>query len=1279
MSSGSNRKRRPFGRLTFELLEPRVVLDAQLGAALASDLGLFANADAGAAAVSEPADAPKRFASADELQQFLMRDANQRYGEQFGQDTWWWPWLDVTTAGDSRVNLRVSDAGAGDYSTTNIQIAGVDEGDLVKTDGRYLYIGVGPEVTIVDAQSAADMRILSRLGSEGQTAALYLSDHRLTVISQSAMPFVDFGVRHPSEIAEPTFRVTVYDVTAPETPQLISRLELEGNYVDSRMIGQTVYLVSRHQFHLPPPQIVPVHPVGEEEGHDAATSELDPQSDFALRILPWLGSDGDGSGWIYETRDQYWQRIGAQVLDLALPNYALRDGGGTTIAAGLLTAAEATYRPLNGRADQLVSIAAFDIGADQPAIVASASAPVGWGSTVYVSPQNLYVVTADWSTEQAFSEIYKFALLPDEGQIPLAARGRVPGQVLNAFSLDERGDLLRIVTHSGGRADATTALYVLDQVDGKLVRSGQIEGMAPGERLFSVRFVEDLAFVVTFGPQSGVWFDPLFTIDLSDPTSPQVIGELEIPGFSNYLQMIEGEFLIGLGRDADEVNGRQLAPQVSLFDVSDLADPQLTDRVSFGSASSWSEAFFNHHAISYFPEHRVLAVPIDTWFPAGLPIVRERAASIVESSLPRGLSQLWVFRVDITAELPQIRVLGTIEHDRTILRSLRIGEQLFSISGEVIQVHDLFDPGAALGVLYFGHPAEDDWFSIAFGSQDNRLDVLGNDRIRSAGGDWTIASVTQPETGFVAIAADGLSLRYTPAAGFGGTEAFVYTISGPGGITDEARVTVDVNPWADQRRMTELARRDLARRLSVPIEEIGVRSATEVQWQDSCLGIPVPGQACLQVITPGFRIGLMHGETGYIYHTDTGSRVILAKTTELNPPPPNPEIADPVVRVRLEAADAAGQVVTTVKAGETFTLNMYVDDLRDSGAGVYAAYADIFYPARVVGVTEDPIAFDEVYANGRSGDANRAGLLNELGAFGGLQTLGDGERLLASVSFVARRTGTAAFVVTPAGAIGHEVLVYGEDRVVPARLVDWQGVQVQIVGGWRNVELPTDVNDDGRITALDALLGVNAINTRGVLRLEQTDLATTATVATVAGVHFYDVNGDGYLTPEDTLHVINRLNAGNGNPAVGEMPVRPLAAWVDWKSMHDLLLEERWQQPLQTLRLSPERTLRLVHEILVHVDADRLNELMQNRMPFGPAQWKEAIGPVLDAIRSHVSLDQLLDLADQLQTNFDDLDLPAILPGLAPQINLTAAGEALHDAFFAKLSNPLFLLDLLDS
>ena len=458
---------------------------------------------------------------------------------------------------------------------------------------------------------------------------------------------------------------------------------------------------------------------------------------------------------------------------------------------------------------------------------------------------------------------------------------------MNSFSLDERGDDLRIVTQRGWRAGAQSSLYVLEQAGEKLVLRGQLEDLAPGEELYSVRFLGERAFVVTFGPDGGNWIDPLFTIDLSDPTAPRIDGELEIPGFSNYLQLIDGQFLLGLGRNADESNGRQLEPQVSLFDVSDFANPSLTDRVSFGDVGSWSDAFFNHHAVSYFPEQQILAVPLDTWFPYSLPILREGDAAAGESSLPAWLSQLWVFRIDTTPDTtpdaaaePRIRVLGTIQHDSTILRSLRIGEQLFSISTDTIQVHDIFDPGEKLGELYFGPRAIDDWFAVERASQDNLLDVLANDRLGEDAGAWSIASVEQPEFGAVSISADGLSLLYTPAPGLVAQESFVYTIVGPGGVTDDARVTVDISVWASLQRMTELAQRDLAKRLSVPVEEIGVGAAEAVEWPDSCLGVPAPDQMCLMVITPGYRINLLHGLSTYVYHTDTVDTVILAKTVD---------------------------------------------------------------------------------------------------------------------------------------------------------------------------------------------------------------------------------------------------------------------------------------------------------------------------------------------------------------------------------------------------------------
>ena len=513
--------------------------------------------------------------------------------------------------------------------------------------------------------------------------------------------------------------MTVYDVSAPRRPQLISRLDIEGNYVDSRMIGDVVYLVSSHQFHLPPPEIVPGRP---------APDKPDPGE----RLAGGLGGRSGGQHPALARAESAMARAGCTRRASSIGNglaircwtwpcrtTPLSDAAGNSIDAGLLSSAEATYRPLGGQDDQLVSITAFDVGAAVPAIVASSSAPIGWASTVYVSPQSLYVVTADWSSGQPSSQIYKFALRPEEGQIPLVATGQVPGQVLNAFSLDEQGSYLRIVTQSGWRADAESALYVLDQVGEKLAAVGQIEDLAPGEQLYSVRFLGDRAFVVTFGPDGGNWVDPLFTIDLSDPAAPRVEGQLEIPGFSNYLQMIDGEFLIGLGRNADETNGRQLEPQVSLFDVSDFADPLLADRVSFGDASSWSEAFFNHHAISYFPDQKMLAVPLDTWTPAavvvdeaGNPILARHVGTVTPRRCPGGSRSCGSSASTRRGKSPGRACWERSNTTASILRSLRIGEQLFSISADTVQAHNIFDPGEKLGELYFGPRATDDWFSV---------------------------------------------------------------------------------------------------------------------------------------------------------------------------------------------------------------------------------------------------------------------------------------------------------------------------------------------------------------------------------------------------------------------------------------------------------------------------------------------------------------------------------------------------------------------------------------
>lgn len=326
MARNSNRRRRRSATLAFERLEPRVVLDAQLGAALAGDLGISSTADVGVspmAAIADPSAALARFQSADELRKFLVQDANTRYADLFGREAWtWWGAIDVLPVSVQNDSVMTRVESSPDYSTTNTQVAGVDEGDLVKTDGRYLYIGRGADVVIVDVQSAADMRVLAQVDGAGALAALYLTDDRLTVISHQydlyPQPLLaDAAMWSRPWGGEAKFQVAVYDVSAPQTPQLVSRLDVEGSYIDSRLIGDTVYLVSSHEFHLPAPETVPGKAGADPNASGNTSAGGGAATDSMLRIMPWPGPNPDGSGWVYETREQYWERIGDQVLDLA--------------------------------------------------------------------------------------------------------------------------------------------------------------------------------------------------------------------------------------------------------------------------------------------------------------------------------------------------------------------------------------------------------------------------------------------------------------------------------------------------------------------------------------------------------------------------------------------------------------------------------------------------------------------------------------------------------------------------------------------------------------------------------------------------------------------------------------------------------------------------------------------------------------------------------------------------------------------------------------------------
>ena len=1455
-------------RLSLETLECRCLLDAQLGELIGlagSELGTITQDPVPPPANEAQEPRITRFEYAAELEDFLRKDAEQRYGHLFGQEVWHEPWRWYTDFEDVAFAARdVSALSNADFSTTNVQVAGVDEGDIVKTDGRYLYLNGERDITIVDAGAASELTVAARVEIHGNPIAMYLNDDRLTVVSTSfgddvfPMPMTDVAFLPMPEPVEREVVLTIIDISSPVEPELVSQFDIEGSYIDSRMIGDTVFLVSSNSFHLPAPEIIHTPSSGQSDVNEPPPPDQLAPENGSQFILPIWTPPPDGQN-VYETQEEYWARIGDDVLSVALPNYTSFGPDGQPVDTGLLQQPEDIYRPFIEPHDNLVSITAIGVSDDVP-LVNSTAAPMGWSSEVYVSAENLYLISPHfWALDEngTGSSIHKFSLGTEGDGIKLVATGHVPGNVLNQFSMDEHDGYLRIVTQQGWGRNASSHLYVLEQIGDGLEAVGSVEDLAPGERLYSVRFMEDRAFVVTFGPTGGGWFDPLFTIDLSDPTSPQVQGELEIPGFSNYLQLIKGDYLIGLGRNADETNGRSLEPQVSLYDVADFSDPQLADRLSFGEGgSAWSEAFRDHHAISYFPDQAVLAIPMSTFAPVRVGLDGTADGNMRDARPFRHQSALWLFQIDTQAETDKIRLLGQIEHDSNLRRSVRIGGVLYSISRDTVKAHEILDPGATLGEVYYGRSARGDRFVVDRNSSDNALDVLANDAAAPDTSQWPIITAVSDTTagGEIAITEDGRSLQYTPADGFFGIDSFDYTVDNgprgvdsatvtlevvfavdedsadvqldvlagldlpytesavivevegrhpegqatvsedgqsliyspapdftgtewlhltvgydgreettehrlsvrvksinddpnaeddhfvleaerpehvlrvlrndtslpdmwepltitkvgattgggsvgissdgshllyaPGWITsesdsftytisdgnggfDEAAVTIEL-VWPDNaRRMVELAKQDLAERLDVPADELAVISVDEVVWPNGCMGVHVANRACTEALVDGFRIVLEHDDTGYVYHTNTRQTVIFAESYPL----------EDLVQIRVEASDASGQVITTVETGEDFTLNVYVQDLREQPEGVYSAYADILYYARSI-FAGDEILFGKGFPNGQSGDLHLPGLVNEVGAFSDLTPPGGDERLLASIPFVAHRAGSVSFVLTPADRFGNEVLVYGSDDVVPPGRVGYVGTEIEVVPGWRNVDRPTDVNDDGQTTPADALALINDLNRGGPRPLAR--LAHAAS-QTAGALHYYlDVSGDGKLSPLDALMIINDLNnpAAQDDTADGGQNTttdgtqgsgQPLVELIDWQALETVLQSDLLAGPLETLSLSPADALDLAHEILVGVDVDGLASGIADDLLGGEA-FQTLMGSLTPLIEEHlddVPIDELLGFVGELKSVFDDLDVRGIVPVLPEDVDLAQIKQSFRDRLFASLANPL--------
>lgn len=557
---------------------------------------------------------------------------------------------------------------ASSFSETNVQVQGVDESDVVKTDGEYIYFLSNNSLTITKAYPAEDAeRVSSTAFSSLRPREMFLYHDRLLILGERNVTQVDKKLPSQVKPISRSFSATsmqVWNIRDRKNPTLVRTVEFEGNFVTGRKIDDDVYVVlntwggSRETS-------APVPLFREEKSAEQAAAE----------------------------KNDFTQSVGCSSV--------------------------AYFDPV--QTDNFITIASLSLANDDSEVKKTVA--IGSGENVYASLDNLYVAETIWSTSsptplrslpspitppeldanKVETAIHQFSLR--NNVVAYQGSGKAPGVILNQFSMDEYKNYFRIATTLGhvsrGGGNSTNNVYIFDT---NMNRVGSLEDLAPGEKIYSARFMGDRGYLVTFKK-----VDPLFAIDLSSPRAPKVLGKLKIPGYSDYLQPYDETHLIGIGKDAIEAEGGDFAlyqgVKMALFDVTDATNPKQLYATVIGDRGTDSPVLTDHKALLFDRERNLFVIPI-------------QLAEIDEEAKRQSLSSMgalayvnytfqgaYVYRLTLENGF---ELRGRITHtdpdafaklgdyypsnsDDTIQRSLFIDDALYTISNQNIAANRLSD------------------------------------------------------------------------------------------------------------------------------------------------------------------------------------------------------------------------------------------------------------------------------------------------------------------------------------------------------------------------------------------------------------------------------------------------------------------------------------------------------------------------------------------------------------------------------------------------------------
>lgn len=615
------------------------------------------------------------------------------------------------------------------FSTTNIQVQGVDESDIVKTDGEFIYTVKDQSIMIIKAKPAGEMKIISEIALKGTPQELYIKENKLVVFGYSNGAYAKMaGSMAPFRPFSSSTFFAVYDITDRVKPTMLKQLEFEGNYTSSRLIDNRLYFITAN-YNYYPFEDSPLPRVLENNNviSDSKTTEkyiyptvyyIDTPSSLnatTVTVFNLDSIDAPLNSQVFLMPSGETVYASPQALYLAytkyLSEYLLR-----------MTVAREILGPrLSDRERQRVeAIAATDpfILSDDEKLQKINQIIELYISRLSVEQQkNLSKEIEDEfnrrhpdiANELEKTVVHKIAFSGDS--LTYVGSGEVTGHLLNQYSLDEYNGKLRLATTRGQswitpflpmmqgvgvmedqavsnisapiRADSSNSInnvYVLDE---SLKTIGKIESLAPGERIYSARFMGGRAYLVTFKQT-----DPLFVIDLSNPEKPVVLGQIKIPGFSNYLHPYDENTLIGLGKDVIDKGDQGievLGLKLSLFDVTEPTEPKELSAITLGGRGSDTAALYDYKAFLFDKEKNLLVIPAALTATGNIDYRQDFQGSVIFNVTAKSIKESGRVTFRLVNEMSS----QNNYIDDTVRRNIFIGDTLYSLSPATIKASQL--------------------------------------------------------------------------------------------------------------------------------------------------------------------------------------------------------------------------------------------------------------------------------------------------------------------------------------------------------------------------------------------------------------------------------------------------------------------------------------------------------------------------------------------------------------------------------------------------------------